>query len=146
MLRLWLVCLFIVSLMGISVLGQTKPIAQPTNPPIRFDHEITIEDDSTGSFLVVDPNSGEYKFYRCSDGAYLSGFGKVKVNGCAISFEDASRDHRVLASINECTQEAKSAVEVFGGLVNQKPLKEFLSDKDMRDNTLSCTPNQKTQD
>ena len=147
--RLWLVCLFVVSLMCISVLGQTKPIIQPTNPPVRFDHEITIEDDSTGSFLVFDPNSGEYKFNRCSDGVFLSGFGKVTINGCAITLEYSGRDRRVLASVNECKQTAKAAVEIFGpvlGPANTQPMKEFLNDNDMRDNSLSCTPKQKTQD
>jgi hypothetical protein len=148
--RLGLVCLFVVSLMGVSVFGQTKPILQPVDtPPIKFDHEITIEDDSTGSYLMFDPNTGEYRFNRCSDGAFLSGFGKVKVNGCAITLEVSARDRRVLATVDECTQVAKAAVEIFApvlGPANTKPLKEFLSDKDMRNNTLSCVPQQKTQD
>ena len=141
----WLACLFVVSLMCMSVLGQTRPIIQPTDPPVRLDHQITIEDDSTGSFLVLDPNSGEYKFNRCSDGTSLSGFGKITINGCTISFEHSSRDRRVLASIDECKQSAKAAVEIFGpvlGPANTTTMKEFLSDKDMRDNTLSCAPKQ----
>ncbi len=147
--RLGLVCVLVVLLTGISVLGQTKPILQPVSPPpIKFDHEITIEDDSTGNFLILDPNTGAYKFQRCSDGAELSGFGKVKINGCAISFEDTARDHRVLLSIDECLQQAKAAVEIFApvlGPANTKPLKEFLSDGDMRDNGLNCVP-KKTRD
>ena len=139
--KLWLVCLFVVSLMSMSVLGQTRGIIQPTAPPVRFDRQITIEDDSTGSFLVLDPNSGEYKFYRCSDGVSMSGFGKVTINGCEISFEDSSLDRRVLASINECRQNAKAAVEVFES-ANAKTMKEFLSDTDMRNNELSCAPKQ----
>jgi len=142
--RLVLVCLFVVVLMGISVFGQTKPILQPVDtPPVKFDHEITIEDDSTGSYLVFDPNTGEYKFYHCSDGVVLNGIGKIRVNGCAISLEVSGRDRRVLATVDECTQVAKAAVEIFApvlGPANTKPLKEFLSDKDMRDNSLTCAP------
>lgn len=147
--KLGIVCLFVVSFMAISVLGQTKPIIQPADPPIKVAHEITIEDDSTGSYLIFDPTTGEYRFNRCSDGAFLEGFGKVKVSGCTLSLEVSGRDRRVLATVDECTQEAKAAVEIFApalGPANTKPLKEFLSDKNMRDNNLSCVPKQKTQD
>lgn len=147
--RLRLLFLFVVSSMAVSVLAQTKPVIQPADPPIKVAHEITIEDDSTGSYLIFDPNTGEYRFNRCSDGAFLEGFGKIKVSGCTLSLEVSGRDRRVLASVDECTQEAKAAVEVFTpvlGPATTKPLKEFLSDKNMRDNNLSCVPKQKTQD
>jgi hypothetical protein len=127
----------IVLLAGVSVQAQKSgkgPIS-----PIIINHSITVQDEGSGSYLVFDPNSGEYKFRRCKDDFEMAGFGLVKVDGCSITFEDMQLDHRVLASTNECTQEAKAFVEVFADLpFGTEPVKEVLDDRDMRDNTLNC--------
>lgn len=140
-----------------SVQAQQKPgikTAPPVQPPpsiqpaptLEYDNSITIEDDATGSFLVFSPLSGKYKFFRCTEGgpiAVMSGTGKVKIDGCAISLEDVQAAHSVLASVNKCTQEGKAALEQFA--VKDRPydvleIKAYLSDANMRDNTQSCQP------
>jgi hypothetical protein len=132
-----------VLMLGVSVNGQKLGNSKRLPPVITYDQDINIEDEVTGSFLIIDPQSGEYKFHRCSDGFSLSGFGVVKIDGCAITFEDLTAGRRVLVSIDECNQLAKASVQTFAikGQVSEVPLvKETLSDANMRDNTMSCAP------
>lgn len=134
--KLVYLCAMIVLLAGVSVQAQKKKarIGQ-----IIINHNITVQDEVTRSYLVFDPNSGEYKFHRCKDDFEMAGFGFVKVDGCSITIEDMQLDHRVLSSVNECTQEAKAFVEVFAEVpFGTEPVNEVLDDRDMRDNTLSC--------
>ena len=142
-----LVCLMAVLLLSVSASAQ-KGINPKPIPPIRFDHDINIEDDATGNYLIIDPMTGEYKFHRCQDGLTLTGFGVVKVNGCAISFEDVQTGRRVLASVDECAQQAKAVVQTFAltpRAINADAVKEMLSDADMRDSKLSCAPKQEKE-
>ena len=137
-----LVGLMVVLMAGVSVSAQ-KGVAPKPMPPIQFDHDINIEDDVTGNFLVIDPMTGEYKFHRCKDGLTLTGFGVVKVNGCALSFEDIQSGRRVLASIDECTQQSKAVVQTFAlspRVTDSEAIKETLSDGNMRDSKMTCAP------
>jgi hypothetical protein len=137
-----LVSLVVVLMLSASASAQKGNVISPK--PIQFDHDLVVEDDSTGSFLIINPTTGAYKFYRCSDGFELSGMGVVTINGCAISFEDTTAGRRVLASIDDCTQQAKAAVSIFlqpgTGANSDVALKQTLSDADMRDNTMACLP------
>ena len=138
--KLCFVCAMVILLAGVSVQAQKKSAPKPLPPIIQLDN-IIIEDDASGNFLIIAPTTGEYKFHRCSDGFTMSGVGVVRLDGCAVSFEDNEADHRVLASVNLCTQEGKALVERFGPVLSNAafdPLKEMLSDKSLGDNTLSC--------
>src|SRR5690349_6845638 len=140
----FVVSLVVVLMLSASVSAQNGKAISPKPLPIQFDHDLVVEDDATSSFLIINPTSGAYKFIRCSDGFELSGVGTVTINGCAISFEDLTAGRRVLASIDDCTQQAKAAVSVFlqpgTGANSDVALKQTLSDTDMRDNTMSCLP------
>jgi hypothetical protein len=143
----WVILLAAFSVQAQQITGvktvQPVPQIQPAQPPPQFDNLITVEDEATGSFLVFSPLSGEYKFFRCSDGVGMSGKGKVKIDGCAIYLEDVQPSHRVLVSVNQCAQEGKAAIERFA--LKDRPyevleIKAYLSDSNMRDNTQSCQP------
>lgn len=129
-----------------SCSGALPPIYRAKLPPSiePAATEIIVQNDADGSFLVFNTGSGEYKFVHCEDGALLSGAGIVKTDGCALYLEDAKKDYRVLASINLCAMEGKAAIEVFvetataAGPVH--PLKEYISDNTLRDNTTQCGP------
>jgi len=110
-----------------------------------INQRLSIEDDATGSFLVFDKGTGGYTFTRCSDGFTISGVGVVKVDGCAITLEATQSDHRVAASIDECTQQAKAVFEKFApaGISPNNPptvapFKAFLSDLNMSNNRMDC--------
>jgi hypothetical protein len=142
--------LMIMLMVSVSVNAQKQVTPKPVPPPdVQFDHKIIVEDDATGNFIIIDPNSGAYEFHRCSDGLLLGGSGVVSVKGCGISFEDLTPGRRVLASIDECTQQAKASVQTFAPVgratdvwtaTDAPPVKETLGDADMRDNTMSCAP------
>ena len=136
-----LVCFILLA--GGSALGQ-KTITPKEGPP-PTESWISVEDTASGNFLVFSPLTGAYKFIRCRDGVAMSGLGIVKIDGCAIYLEDVQEDHRVLASVNICAQEGKAAVEIFSPAklgIQGEAVKEYLSDENMRDNTLSCTKKQ----
>jgi hypothetical protein len=139
-----LVSLMVVLMMSVSANAQKQSTPKPVPPPdVQFDHKIIVEDDATGNFLIIDPMSGKYEFHRCSDGFLLTGSGVVRVRGCGISFEDLTSGRRVLASIDECTQQAKASVQTFaqiGSTTDVPTIRESLGDTDMRDNTMSCAP------
>jgi hypothetical protein len=137
-----LMSLMVVLMVGVSVNAQKQNGLKPKPPIIQFDHDLIVEDDLSGSFLIIDPMSGDYKFYRCSDGFTLSGTGAVRILGCGISFEDLTPGRRVLASIDECTQQAKAVVETFaivGNTADVATIKESLGDTNMRNNTMGCS-------
>jgi hypothetical protein len=138
-----LMSLIVVLMVSVSVSAQKGNTPTPKPPIILFDHDINIEDDATANVLIIDPMSGEYRFHRCSDDFTLTGFGVVKIRGCGITFEDLTPGRRVLASIDECTQQSKAIVETFaliGSRTDVTTVKESLGDTNMRDNTLSCLP------
>lgn len=153
--KLFFMCAMIVLVTGVSVQAQKKKL-QPIGPPTPFDQVISIEDESTGSFLVFHTVGGKYKFTRCADGFTMSGKGFVKVDGCSIHFEDVQADHRVAASVDECTQEARALVEKFLPVsispntstdnppdispFDVAPFKVFLSDKNIGNNVMDCGP------
>lgn len=143
--KLALMCSMLVLVAGGSVRAQ-KPIRE-IGPPIPFNRTISIEDDTTGNFLVFELASGNYKFTRCSDRFTLEGVGSVKIDGCSIQFEDLEVDHRVVASVNECAQEAKAIVETFGtpsittdNSIDTSPFKAFLIDANMGNDLMDCAP------
>ena len=140
--KVGIVSLMVVLMLSVSVSAQKQGGVKPKPPVIEYDHDLSVEDDATGSFLVIDPTSGNYKFIRCSDGFALAGTGAVSIRGCGISFEDLTPGRRVLASIDECTQQAKAIVETFAvvGSASDMAMKESLGDTNMRDNTMSCLP------
>ena len=136
---------------GASVQAQKKP-TQPIGSPLPFSQTISVEDDATGNYLVFFTGTGKYKFTRCSDGFTITGVGFVKVDGCTINLEDVQSDHRVVASVNECDQQAKALVERFSPEIvssNQpasilpfdvEPFKAILSDVNVSNNLLDCAP------
>lgn len=137
--NLILVCAIVV-LSGVGSALAQKPIVI-IGPPAPFDQTLNVEDDGTGDFLVFGTRSGKYAFTRCSDGFKISGVGFVKVDGCSIHIEDVQSDHRVVASINECDQQAKAIVEKFAQATDGvAPFKAFLSDANMGNSLLDCAP------
>jgi hypothetical protein len=102
---------------------------------------ITIQDDESGDHLVIDQKTGEFKFSRCSDGLVLSGTGTLKLGGCNMEFQARQDDVKVLASVDECTQEAKATVQIAHPpsiTPNPQPSKMLLRDSDMRNSQPTC--------
>ncbi len=126
-------------LMVASVSAQEKFTTASSDLTTQSDL-ITVQDDSTGNYLIFSISSGEYKFIRCKDQFALSGIGKVKVSGCLVTLEAVKTDRRVLATVDECTQTAKASITLTSAIpqLTIQPSKELLSDADMRDSTTDC--------
>ena len=128
-----------VFILGVSALGQKIGPRPPKEPPLPS--LIELEDDTTGNYLVIDLKTGDFQFTRCQDFWTMSCTGVVKIQGCNIYLEDFHDNHRNLASINICDQQGKAAIEVYPLIkftYDDRTFKEYISDKNMSDNTLSC--------
>ncbi|MCI0487089.1 MAG: hypothetical protein L0229_10870 [Blastocatellia bacterium] len=138
----------ILLLAGVSVSAQDFASDQV------FDREydINVQDEATGNYLVFNSQSGYYKFVRCSDGAVMSGRGQVTRKGCTVDLVDigpliaGNRGdiplYKVLVSADECTKQAKGAVEINDWMKGKPPIppmKETLSDSDISNNTTGCS-------
>jgi hypothetical protein len=128
--KLVLMSAILVLVAGGSAQAQKK--VKLIGPPAR--QNMSVEDISTGNFLMFNPNTGEYSFTRCIDGFNISGIGTVKIDGCSISIEGEQTDHRMAASVNECAQEGKAVFEQFGAT----EFKVFFTDQNIGNNILAC--------
>jgi hypothetical protein len=130
----------ITALLMVASVGAQNRLTAGTNDLPSQTELITIQDDSTGSYLIFSIRNGEYKFIRCKDQFALSGIGRIKVDGCSVTLEDIRTDRRVLASVDECTQTAKASVALASPTPSftTQPTKDLLLDSDMRDSTTDC--------
>ena len=121
-----------------------QPKSLPLAPPTPEFGTVIIQNDADGSFLLIQIETGDYKFYHCEDGMAMTGTGLVKIDGCNMYFEDLKVDRRVLASINICDMQAKAAIEVFALTRKKKTgaptMQEFITDVNLNDNTTVCGP------
>ena len=113
-------------------------ISEP--PPVSVPSEINLQNDVDGSFLLIMPAGGEFKFIHCEDGAALSGVGKVTRTGPWINFEVIATEYRILASINLDSKTAKAVIEVFATVGEMAPMQEIISDNNFTDNVAACGP------
>ena len=139
--KIGFVLALIVLLAGFSVQAQKKsPRPRFVPPTVEVTH-IVIQDDHGGGSLIIDPVSGAYKCKLCEYDYSLSGVGVVEIRGCDVYFSDVQKGYRMFASMNMCTHEAKTAIEVFSletvGF-DIEPVLEYWADTDMRDSTAEC--------
>ncbi|HEX5734564.1 MAG TPA: hypothetical protein VF131_17145 [Blastocatellia bacterium] len=74
--------------------------------------EFCIQSDDGHAFIVLNRNTGDYKFTRCTDGVAFSGTGQLSSDGCFIFLNDTRENYKVEATVNMCVQAAKVAVDV----------------------------------
>jgi hypothetical protein len=112
---------------------------EPPPPPFEWG-DVILQNDVDGSFLLIVPSTGAFKFVHCEDGSSLSGTGKVTREGSWLSFEVLTAEYRVLASINLSEKSGKVDIEVFVPIDGIKPMQETISDNNLNDNVLFCGP------
>ena len=136
------------------LLASVSVSAQGFGSKQKFDiqYDVSVQDEATGNYLVFNSTSGYYKFTRCSDGVVMTGHGQVTRKGCSIDLVDIgpliSTEridiplYKVLVSADECTREAKGAVEInewMKGNPPIPPMRESLVDPDMGNNSGGCS-------
>jgi hypothetical protein len=107
-------------------------------PPPDLPSEIMLQNDADGSFLLLAPATGEFKFIHCADNTAMSGTGKVSRTGSWLNFEVFATEYRVVASVNLEFKTGKAAIDVFAPFGEMKPMQELISDSDFTDNVSVC--------
>ncbi len=130
-----LIFAMILLLVGAAVLPADGALGQS----IRKRFDINVQDDVTGSYLLLDSWSGLYQFTRCSDGLVMKGRGVVEVKGCSTTLTDLAEGHKVLVTVDSCLSQAKASIEVFDGNKELPAMTETLVDADMQDNVRGCS-------
>ena len=145
--KIGLMFAMILLLAGVSVSAQNFG----SNQVFDRQYDINVQDETTGSYLLFNSTTGSYKFVRCSDGATMKGLGQVTRKGCVVDLVAIGPIiagdrmdiplYKVLATVDECTKEAKAAVEINDWMKGKPPIppmKESLSDTDISNNTDNC--------
>ena len=109
-------------------------------PPFDMPSEIILQNDVDGSFLLLMPASGEFKFIHCEDNSAMSGTGRVSRVGPWLNFEVLANEYRVLASVNLESKTSKAVIEVFAPIGEMAPMQEIISDSNFTDNVPACGP------
>jgi|ERR1044072_5031901 hypothetical protein len=139
--RLVIIIASAILLFSFTVLAQQKAQFRPVPQPVVM----TVQDDTSTSFILFEVSTGEYKFVRCRDGATLTGIGLVKETPDGdYTFEHIQVDRRVVFQCNMTTHEGKGYVETFARLTtkhDREPIKESISDKYMDDSSAECVKN-----
>jgi hypothetical protein len=114
----------------------TCGISEP--PPVAVPSEIILQNDVDGSFLLIMPANGEFKFIHCEDNTAMSGTGKVTRTGPWLNFEVIATEYRILASVNLESKTAKAVIDVFAPIGEMAPMQEIISDNNFTDNVPAC--------
>jgi hypothetical protein len=117
--------------------------AQRIQPrPVPKPQLMTVQDDVSGSFLIFEMTTGEYKFMRCKDGVVLTGFGLVQETAEGdYTFEHIQRDRKLIFVCYMGTHEGKGYAETFSRITSGydvEPVKETLYDSFMDDSVPGC--------
>lgn len=115
--------------------GTVKP------DPADLPDEVILQNDEDGSFLLIIPATGDFKFIHCADNSAMSGVGKVTTSAPWLNFEATTNDYRVLASINLELKQGKAVVDVFSAFGEMAPMQEIISDSSFLDNVPQCGAN-----
>lgn len=130
------VALMVSSLLVMAASGQ------PRADKIKVIAEAVLQDDNSGSFLVINLTTGEYKFRDCTSDFTMGGFATVNITGCTASANDISEERLVVADINLCGGEAKARIvtEPLSGAYGAKAAtREYtINDSNMRDSVAEC--------
>jgi len=130
-----------VALMAGSVCGMAAS-AQARADKIKVLAEVVIQDDISGSFLLIDVKTGQYKFRDCTSDFVMGGFLTVDFSGCKASVKDESEGRLVVADIDMCSGQARAylVLEAFDGPIGPTPpAREYtINDSNIRDSIADC--------
>lgn len=80
------------------------------NCGLMFD--VCIQDDSNGSILKINSDTGDYQFTNCA-GFTLSGIGSLIKRGAIITLQHYAIDRRVLARLDTSLNKATASIQLF---------------------------------
>jgi len=139
--RTMVVALMVFSMIVLAASGQARADKSKTTA------EPVLQDDNTGSFMVINVTTGEYKFHDCASSFVMGGFATVNITGCRVTVKDVSEERLVVADIDMCAGQARAylVTETLDGLYGvSSPTRQYtIIDSDIRDSTTECKTPQK---
>ncbi len=91
-----------------------------------------LQDDSSGSVLQINTNTGEYLFRTCG-GFTISGTGSLTSRGSTITLQHTTSDRRVMAKLDGSINKATASIQILS-----QGLSFTITDRNTADNTCSC--------
>jgi hypothetical protein len=92
--------------------------------------DFCIQDDSSGSILQINTNTGEYQFTNCS-GFTISGTGSLTKRGSTITLQHTASDRRVMVKVDG--NKATASIQMLS-----QGLSFTLTDRNTANNTCAC--------
>ena len=134
--RTMAVTLMVSSLFVLAASGQAR--ADKIKPMT----EAVLQDDKTGSYMVINVTSGEFKFHDCNSSFVMGGIAKVNITGCTATVKEVSEERLVVADIDMCAGQARAylVTETIGGVYGAtSPTRQYtIIDSNIRDSTPEC--------
>lgn len=91
-------------------------------------YDLLLQDDSSGSILRWNSDSGDYVYSRCSDGFMLTGTGSANSHGETFTLTDESGDRRVSAILDNAVRTGTASIQYPLGSTTQT-----ITDRDTSD-------------
>lgn len=127
-------------LIGVSVQAQKKNKGiQPVNPPIKS--LLSVQDQDGEGFISFDLVTGEFTCQMCENKFTYKGVGQVKVDGFNVNLTAISEGYQIFVTLDVWTREGKAVMEMFKAPDDKfdiVPFKEFFTDLNIDNNSLSC--------
>ncbi|HSE97421.1 MAG TPA: hypothetical protein VLD57_04070 [Blastocatellia bacterium] len=142
--KLSLLIAIIIALTGFSANAQKKQSGKKIGPPVVDYPKIVIEDEGGGGYIVLQPSTGVYTCVLCKYNGYtFESRGETKIDGCNIYLTDIKEGYSVLVSVDICTQQGTSAIEMTKepdptGVYIPTPMKEYWKDSNLADARMVC--------
>ena len=138
--RISLVLGLILLLTGVSVQAQKKNKSiQPIGPPIKG--LVSVQDQDGEGYISFDLLTGEFLCQMCEYKYTYRGVGQVKLDGFNVYLTAVTDSYQIFVSLNMWDREGKAVMEMFKA-PDEKfeivPFKEFFTDLNIDNNSLSC--------
>jgi hypothetical protein len=106
-----------------------EPMAQPSGPGGVF---TCLQDDSSGSILLISTATGGFQFSNCS-GVLFAGTGTVRVRGCVISLDASLPAGRATARVDTCVRKGSAGIQILS-----QGRTFTITDRDTTNNSCVC--------
>jgi hypothetical protein len=138
--KIGFVLALIVLLMGVSVQAQKRNKGiQPITPPVKS--VVSVQDQDGEGFLSFDLVTGAFTCQMCEYKYTYTGVGQVKIDGFNVYLTAISDSYQIFVTVDVWTREGKAVMEMFKA-PDEKfeivPFKEFFTDLNIDNNSLSC--------
>jgi hypothetical protein len=95
--------------------------------------DYSVQDNTSGDYLLFNSTNGAYFYHRCSSGLTLTGTGAVTVVGCTVRMTVNNSTQRITLSLDKCKGTATATVTTISPAATYT-----MADGKTGDNTNAC--------